>query len=209
MTTLQALPQRTGSTTLSPPSKDDLQEMVARMMGPGEWTQRTTLISPSEAQAIIESIERRDGMGSKLLVGEALASAKRMMGMFPAKAFNDPEVFAEALAALLSAYDKQFVTRVMSPVDGVATRIKFALTLADVKEALEAEKNKRLSIFSVARWTLQEHKRREEECLDREFKLTPEQAENRRRQVATLRGPRNMADGEGVKLEADDATAKI
>lgn len=174
---------------------------MTRMMEPGDWNHRTKLVSPSEAEGVIAAIEARGE--AKMPAERAVNAAQMFMGLFPAKSFNDPKIFVTALSALFAAYDPEFVNRISSPIDGLATRLKFAVSLADVKEALEAERNKRLSILSVAKWTLREHKRRAEEEEMREFKLSPEEAERRRRQVATLLGPKEMEQGEPVHIETE------
>ena len=174
---------------------------MTRMMEPGDWNHRTKLVSPSEAEAVIAAIEARREV--KMPAERAVNAAQMFMGLFPAKSFNDPKIFVTALSALFAAYDPEFVNRISSPIDGLATRLKFAVSLADVKEALEAERNKRLSILSVAKWTLREHKRRAEEEEMRETKLSPEEAERRRRQVAALLGPKDLEHDAPVHLETD------
>lgn len=174
------------------------------MMAATVFNDHTVLVSVAEAQAVVASIESRGD--ARLLAQEAIAAARRLMGLFPAKAFNDVACFAEGLAALLSAYDRQFVSNILSPVDGIATRLKYAITLAEVKEALEEEKSKRLSILSTARWTIKEHERRKQAARER-APLTPEEEERRVRLAATLLGPRNMADaGENQQERSSAAT---
>lgn len=172
------------------------------MMAPKDLNHRTPLVSPTEAQELIEAIEARGDVTTHPQL--AASSARTLMGMFPAKAFNDPEVFVTALTALFSAYDHEFIKAICNPVDGLPTRLKYAVSLADVKEALEAERNKRLALLSRARWTLREHARREEEEKDRQFKLTPEEVERRKRHVATLLGPKDMEHGEPLKIETKE-----
>lgn len=171
-------------------------------MEPKDLNHRTKLVSPSEAEQVIAAIEARGEV--RMPPAKAVEAARLFMGLFPAKAFNDQQVFATALAALFSAYDPEFVHRISNPVDGLATRLKYAVSLADVKEALEEERKKRLSILSVARWTLREHARREEEERDRQFKLSPEEVERRKRHVATLLGPKDMEHGEPLKIDTEE-----
>lgn len=170
-------------------------------MEPADLNHRTTLVSPTEAQELIDAIEARQG--AVMRPADAAAAAKTLMGLFPAKAFNDPEIFATGLTANFAAADPEFVKAVCHPVTGLATRLKYALSLADVAEALEAEKRKRLSLLSRARWTLREHDRREAEERDRRDKLSPEEVERRKRQVAALLAPKNMEHDEDARyLEA-------
>jgi hypothetical protein len=164
---------------------------MKRMMEADKLDHRTVLISEIDAARIVETFEGRQEVPP--LAKEAIDFAKRLMGLFPAKAFNDVAVFAEGLAALLSAYDRQFAERICSPVDGLATRIKFTLTLADVKEALEKERTHRLCILSTAKWTVREHARRREEEADRNWKPTPEELE-RRKELAARLLPKAMKD---------------
>jgi hypothetical protein len=163
---------------------------------------RTVLVSEAEAQAVIEAIDQRDGRS--MSPARAVVAAKGLMGLFPAKAFSEPEVFVTALAILLSAYDPEFVARVCDPVDGIATRLKYALSLADVKEALEAEKNRRLSILSMARWTLKELDRRARE-REMSRSLSAEEEERRVRLVDALLKPKTIEDA--GKLQSGHAAA--
>jgi len=198
------LPTKQTWQPLSTTSKERLASIVARVMEPADLNHRTTLVSPTEAQELIDAIEARQG--AVMRPADAAAAAKTLMGLFPAKAFNDPEIFATGLTANFAASDPEFVKAVCHPVTGLATRLKYALSLADVAEALEAEKRKRLSLLSRARWTLREHKRRAEEEQMREFKLSPEEAERRRRHIATLLGPKEMEQGEPVRIETEEQT---
>ena len=187
---------------LSTTSKEKLAGIVARMMEPRDLNGRTPLVSLTEAQELIAAIEARGS--ATCTPALAASSAKTLMGLFPAKAFNDPEVFATGLSMLLAAYDPEFARAICHPVDGLPTRLKYAVSLADVKEALEAEKAKRLSLLSRARWTVREHQRRAEEERDRQERLSPEEVKRRKRQVAALLGPKDMEHGEALKMQEED-----
>lgn len=153
-------------------------------MEPTSLNSRTTLVSLTEAEELVVAIEARGEV--TMQPGAAAAAAKTLMGLFPVKAFNNAEVFATGLTALLAAYDPEFVRAICSPVDGLATRLKYALSLADVKEALEVERSKRLALLSRARWTVKEHARRKAEDDEKNFKLSPEEEAERKRRVDAL-----------------------
>ena len=141
----------------------------------------TSLPALTDAQRLVGWIERRRAAGDTLLANEAFMAAKRLMGLFPAGGYADPTIFADGLAALLSAYDRHFVEAVCSPVSGVATRTKFKLTLETVKAALEEEKTKRARIELRTRWVIKEHARLAREAEERrQWALTPEQIAERR-----------------------------
>ncbi len=148
----------------------------------------TTLIPVIELQATVQAIEGRRGIP---IGAQGAADAARMLlGMYPARQVNNADVFATALATLLAAYEGDFVKRVLNPVDGLPSRCKFLPTLAEVKEALEAEKARRGTIRAVAKWMLAEHARRKAEREEAErWKLSPEELERRRIRAEELTRP--------------------
>lgn len=149
------------------------------------------MIPRSEAEAILAAINNRPGEG--LSPERAMGAAKTLMGFFPAKVFNNPEVFAAGLSVLLASYHEDFVRRVCDPVDGLPVRLKFTLTLFDVKEALEAERRRRDLIRLAAQAVIAEYDRRAAARTEEQrWKMTEEQMEARRKQVDALMKARDM-----------------
>lgn len=151
------------------------------------------MIPRSEAEAILAAINSRTGEG--MSPERAMGAAKTLMGFFPAKAFNNPEVFAAGLSVLLASYHEDFVRRVCDPVDGLPVRLKFTLTLFDVKEALEAERKRRDLIRMAAQAVITEYDRRAAaRAEEQRWKMTPEEMERRRQQAAEVMKARPMTD---------------
>lgn len=62
-----------------------------------------------------------------------------LIGCYRRADFSDPEVFAQAAQALLMAYPRSVVVAVMNPVTGIASRLQWPPSIAEIKQALEAE----------------------------------------------------------------------
>lgn len=127
---------------------------------------------------------------------DAAVAAKTMVGMYPSRHVIDPETYAKALKTIFMHYEADFVRRVIDPVNGLPGSNKFLPAPAEVKEALEAEKQRRFGIRATAAWMLQEHAKRQAEAEERArwAQLSPEEMERRRAQVAALL-PRNLGGG--------------
>ena len=146
--------------------------------------ERSALMPLDDLRDIVAAIDARS---QRPTIEEATGAAKQLMGFFKASAFVDPPMFVKGLTALLGSYDLDFVRRVCSPVDGLATRTKFALTLAEVKGAIEEQKADRLKIRLTALWMIAEHKRRQEAKEEEaRWNFSPEELERRRLQAAEL-----------------------
>ena len=123
---------------------------------------------------------------------EAAIAAKTMVGMYPARHVLDPETYSKTLTTIFMHYEADFVRRVIDPVNGLPGSNKFLPAPAEVKEALEAEKQRRFGIRATAAWMLQEHAKRQAEAEERaRWSLSPEELERRRALVASLI-PRNL-----------------
>lgn len=68
------------------------------------------------------------------------------------------------MAALFSAYPSDLVKRVCDPVRGLPGRLKWLPTIADAKEALDAEVSRRMRIEANAKWVTIEADRLAEEA---------------------------------------------
>jgi hypothetical protein len=67
---------------------------------------------------------------------------------------------------MLAAYPKDFVKRVCNPVTGLPSRLKFLPTVADLHEALEAEKTRRDRIAAAAKYVIQQDEKRRNEARE-------------------------------------------
>lgn len=62
-----------------------------------------------------------------------------MFRCYPAGQANDPETYTAAISAVLAEYPPEVVHRVTDPRTGVARKVKFLPSVAEVVEACEAE----------------------------------------------------------------------
>ena len=154
----------------------------------------TKLIPSSDAEKIIAMVDARGE--TKTSPERASASAKMLLGMYPARAVNHADVFVTAVTALFAAYDLDFIKRVCDPIAGLPSRLKYLPTIAEIKEALEAEKARRFKIRAMAHWMLKEHDRRKAEAEERKkWDITSEEIERRRAMVASTLKPMREAAG--------------
>ena len=143
-----------------------------------------TSIPPSSALAVI-----RAGVGLPTCTppDEASVYASRLLGFYPAREVNDPKAFSSGMTALLSAYPVDLVRRVCDPVTGLPSRLKFLPTLAEVKEALEAELARRKRITANAQWVVSEAEKRAAEAREAvDFERNRPPAEVRKAQAEKL-----------------------
>lgn len=114
--------------------------------------------------------------------------ATRLLGYYPAREVNDADTFVTVIAAVFAAFPPSLGKRVLHPVHGLAGRLKFLPTVADVVEALKAEQERRRKIHGNAHRTLSEWARREharQEAL--EIELTADQRAARSKQLDDLK----------------------
>jgi hypothetical protein len=93
-------------------------------------------------------------------VAEAIGMAQFLMGAFRAVEFQDAKVFSGILCELFRAYPFKHGKAVLSPVDGLPSRLKFAPSIAEVREALHAMSDHRQKL--VDRCTSEIRKRAKE-----------------------------------------------
>lgn len=118
---------------------------------------------------------------------DAASFARQLLGLYPSRDLNDPEIYAKAMTSLLAAYPRDFVKRVCNPVTGLPSRLKFIPTLAEVREALDAEALRRARIAANARYVLDQAAKRAAEAEEEaRFNARHPGAPERARQVAEL-----------------------
>lgn len=98
----------------------------------------------------------------------------------------------------MAAYPLDFVRRVCSPVTGLPSRLKFLPTIAEIREALDAEDARRKRIALTAQLVINDHAKRqkqaEEDAKWNSMRPTPEE---RAKAVSELLRP--ITGGEGPK----------
>lgn len=113
----------------------------------------------------------------------------RLMGFYPAREVRDPKTFAAGMTALMATFPLDLVKRCIDPVEGLPSKLKWLPTLADVREFLDTERDRRARILGNARWTVQEAERRAKEAEEeRRFEANRPSAEERARKVRELLG---------------------
>jgi len=168
----------------SEPSSTQITEFVEREAEIG-LDGRTKLLPAGLALSLMAAIDSRSGRNCS--EDEARGAAEFLVGQYPARSVHNADIFAKSMTAMFAAYPRDLAKRVTNPVTGLASRLKFLPTLAEVKEALDAEKSRRFRLRATAKWMLDEHERRkaaaEEEA---KWNLTPEEMEKRRLQDEAL-----------------------
>jgi predicted DNA-binding WGR domain protein len=140
-------------------------------------------ITVEEAGIVLNALIGRDDCCTG---EEAAISAQHLIGLYPAREVNDPKVYASGVTALLAAYPLEFVRRVCNPVTGLPSRLKWLPTLAEIREALDAEQTRRGRIGANAKYILEMARRAEENA---EFERNRLPAEERKRRVQELLKP--------------------
>jgi len=121
--------------------------------------------------------------------------AAQLTGFYPTREVNNAKLYVVGMSALFTAYPADLVKRVCDPVRGLPGRLKWLPTIADAKEALDAEVSRRMRIEANAKWVtieadrLAEEARTEEEWNKKYGGLTEEQ---RKAKVDALLRVRNL-----------------
>lgn len=170
----------------------ELERTIGLMMKEAErgLDSRTILLPRSDCERVLAMIEARQRTFCR--EAEAIVCAKTLLGMYPARAVHDPETYSHALKTVFMHAELDFAKRVVDPVHGLPSRLRHLPTIAEVTEALEAERRRRSSIRGTAAWMIRRHD--ELAKGDDAWNLTPEQLEARRRQVAELLSARREED---------------
>lgn len=146
------------------------------------WAVR--MVTPAEAQAVLDAMEGRD---VHCTASEAATHAGQLVNCYPAREVNDARTYIAAMTAMMAAFPRDFVKRVCDPVNGLPSRLKFLPALAEVREALDLEANRRKLIEANARYVLEQAAKRDAEALEQarwDAQRVP--PEERARQVQVL-----------------------
>lgn len=118
----------------------------------------------------------------KMTSSNAVSCAQTLMGCYRKTDFQDPRIFATSMSALFAEYALEIARIVIDPVKGIPGKIMFPPSVAEVKKALDEEIDRRQVASYRAKWLLDERRK----VASAVVKLTPEQVERRRAQVAAL-----------------------
>jgi hypothetical protein len=174
---VQVKPCETPSTT----STATLPSVVQRLDSDSQ-TNLEAVVTVAQATAILDAMTGRDHHCD---AETAATLARNLVGMYPAREVHDAKAYAAGMTAVLMAHPADFVRRVCDPARGLPSRLKWLPTLADVTEAITAERNRRERIASNARYVIAHHDARKREAEEQaEFEANRPSAEDRARQVA-------------------------
>lgn len=147
---------------------------------------RTQLLPAEVCKRVIERIDVEPARCDRSDATDFVAALLRCYPDFRA---HDAKGYALALFDLFAAYPRSIGSRIVDPVSGLPSRLKFTPKIADVKEALEAEVKRRALIRANAVWHMREKERRDEErAKEAEFERNRPSAEQRAEQVRLLLG---------------------
>lgn len=93
-------------------------------------------LTEAEARDVVRALDADSG---KAGMAHAKTAAKLILGMYRTTEYADPQVFAAGLALTLSDFPLGVLRRVCDPRTGITGKLKFAPSVAEVKEACQAE----------------------------------------------------------------------
>jgi len=145
------------------PSTDALQA-AAHRLDSGCHVNLDGTVTEAQARAVLDAIT---GRNQACDAETASSLARRLIGMYPAREVHDARAYAAGMTAVLMSHPADFVRRVCDPVRGLPSRLKWLPTLADVTEAIAAERDRRERIAANARYVIARHEARRREAEDR------------------------------------------
>jgi hypothetical protein len=93
-------------------------------------------LSLQEGRAVVAALDAdQDNAG----MNDGKSAAKLIMGSYPKADVHDPKTFVTAVTLVLSEYPIGVLRRVSDPRTGIAGRLKFLPTVAEIKNACDAE----------------------------------------------------------------------
>lgn len=139
---------------------------------------------------------------------QAIVLAGQILSCYRHQPIPDADAFQMAMAAVLSAYPADLARLVANPVTGIASRLKFLPSIAEVRDALEAEDGKRRLIAENARWTIAERARRISEAKERAEFEERNRADRARIESQMAADPERFQTATQVREEAERARAE-
>jgi hypothetical protein len=189
------LPARTCETQL--PTSKPISPSVIRFLESDDWRTAVRMVTVAEAETVLAGLADRDDLCSEQ---EAAGYAARLVNFYPAREVHDARTYIIGITALMAAYPRDFVKRVCNPVTGLPSRLKFLPTIAEVREALDAEATRRTRIAANARYVLQQAEKRAADAEEaRRWEAERPAAEERSKRVQEiLKGLVRHEEGEGA-----------
>jgi hypothetical protein len=152
-------------------------------------TANTSLAPIDDCRAVVAAY---DG-SKKATVAEAADTVRVMVGSYPQRAGAEtPEIYLSAMIAAFADYTDK--TGQIAARD-IVKKHRFAPSVAEAVEALEAARSASATLAARARWALTEHERREREAR-REAELASITPERRAEQAQILANLARKMGGE-------------
>lgn len=120
-------------------------------------TARTRLLPVSIAHAVIAKLSDEP---SRVHPDDAASFVDLLLGCYPQRKVEDPDVYLPALAAVFTNYPPSVCQKVVNPVGGLASKVAFLPNVKQLTDALNDALAKRNLIIANARSHLDEHQRR-------------------------------------------------
>lgn len=145
-------------------------------------TNLEAVVTVAQATAVLDAMTGRDHHCD---AETAATLARNLVGLYPAREVHDAKAYAAGMTAVLMAHPADFVRRVCDPARGLPSRLKWLPTLADVTDAIAAERSRRERIASNARYVIACHDARKREAEERAaFEASRPSAEERAKMAA-------------------------
>lgn len=194
---LPAVRQEPSRSETQLPTSRQLSQTVIRLLDVEDPRTVGRTVTAAEAQAVLDGMAGRD---APCTPSEAATAVGQLLGLYPGREITDARTYAQGLTAMLAAYPRDFVKRVCNPVTGLPSRLKFLPTLADLREALDAERLRRDRIAASARWVVAQAERQRKEAEEAAaFEAGRPTAEDRAKRVQELIGSlRKSAELDGA-----------
>jgi hypothetical protein len=173
-------------TTLSPTSAEAVAKNVRYLAGDFEVAPRLT---EAEAGAVILDHQGRDMNACGIARADTFAEI--LVNLCPPPQEVRLSIFIRGVSAYLASQPISFVEVVCDPVKGLSTHQKYALKIADIHDALEAERKRHHNVLANARWvmsTAQQRRREAEEQAYWDAKWESETPEQRGQRLAAMSG---------------------
>lgn len=177
-------PRTNNSLTSSTISDRGLSEAARILDDAAEIGARTQLIPVHVCHAVVQRINAEPTHCDQ---GTASTLTALLLRCWPDFKPAEHKAFVVALHKVFSAYPKSLGLRVVDPVNGLPSRLKYHPKVADVSEALRDEVKRRDLIRANALNHIRERERREAEAkAEAEFEASRPDIEVRRQQAEAL-----------------------
>lgn len=163
-----------------------IKEILTDIETMTDLSSTSPLLPRNECLAVIEVVDRA-GM-QRCSPPDAVKAARMLLGVYRRGEIQDPEMFVTAVAATFAQFPPRVVDKVIDPVSGLPSTSKFLPSVAEVRQALEAAKNRLMAHRWLALGMMREQERRDLEARQKaeEDAITDEEREERRRRVEEI-----------------------